>query len=34
MKTGDDDSFDGNTDTSDDTTGDQSSRTLGDKFHV
>lgn len=34
VKTGDDDSFDGNTDTSDDTTGDQSSRTLGDKFHV
>ena len=34
VKTGDDDSFDGNIDTSDDTTGDQSSRTLGDKFHT
>lgn len=34
VKVGDEDSFDGNIDTSDDTTGDQSSRTLGDKFHT
>ena len=34
VSSGDDDTFEGSTDTGDDTTGDQSSRTLGDKFHT